>query len=168
MGSVASTARAPHRYTTTCTWSGTTAVGYDSYSRDHEVTADGADAPLRLSSDRAFRGDPDRWNPEVLLVAAASSCHMLSFLAAAARARIEVISYEDRASGEMPDQREPTGLTSIVLRPIVTVRVPVDVAEHETVTRRLGHLNEVAHRECFIANSLRTPVVIEPQFRFAE
>src|SRR5207302_6235228 len=84
-----------HRYTTTCTWSGSTAAGYEQYERDHTAAAPPAAARLELSGDPAFRGDPGRLNPEQLLVMAASSCQLLSFLAAAARARVDVIGYQD-------------------------------------------------------------------------
>jgi organic hydroperoxide reductase OsmC/OhrA len=78
-----------HRYRATLSWSGSTGEGYEHYGRDHEV--DG----LPLSADPHFRGDPERLNPEVLLVMAAASCQLLSFLAVAARARIDVVAYED-------------------------------------------------------------------------
>jgi organic hydroperoxide reductase OsmC/OhrA len=88
---------------------------------------------------------------------AASSCQLLSFLAVAARARIDVVEYRDEAEGVMPESDPPLRITRIVLRPAITVRG--DVAPS-----RLTHLCEVAHRECFIANSLTTDVVVEPSF----
>jgi organic hydroperoxide reductase OsmC/OhrA len=88
-------------------------------------------------------------------VLAASSCQLLSFLAVAARARIDVIEYRDDAEGEMPEDDPPMRITRITLRPRITIRGDVDDA-------RVWHLVEVAHRECFIANSLRTEVVVEP------
>jgi organic hydroperoxide reductase OsmC/OhrA len=88
-------------------------------------------------------------------VLAASSCQLLSFLAVAARARIDVIEYRDDADGEMPEDDLPMRVTRITLRPRITIRGDVDDA-------RVRHLVEVAHRECFIANSLTTEVVVEP------
>jgi organic hydroperoxide reductase OsmC/OhrA len=88
-------------------------------------------------------------------VIAASSCQLLSFLAVAARARVDVIEYRDGAEGEMPEDEEPMRVTRITLRPHITVGGDVDEA-------RIRHLVEVAHRECFIANSLKTDVVVEP------
>jgi organic hydroperoxide reductase OsmC/OhrA len=146
-----------HRYQVTAAWRGSTGVGYDAYDRGHEVRAARSGVELDLSGDAAFGGDPSRLNPEVLLVAAASSCQLLSFLAVAARARVDVVDYRDDAEGEMPEADRPVRITRIVLRPRITVRGDVDAP-------RLAHLVEVAHRECFIANSLRTDIVVEPEF----
>ena len=145
-----------HRYTASCAWQGSTADGYDGYARTHEAKVPPASATLQLSSDPVFRGDPALLNPEQLLVLAASSCQLLSFLAVAARARIDVIEYRDDAEGEMPEGDPPMCVTRIALRPRITIRGDVDDA-------RVGHLVEVAHRECFIANSLKTEVVIQPR-----
>jgi organic hydroperoxide reductase OsmC/OhrA len=147
-----------HRYTTTTRWAGTTAVGYDAYDRAHEAGAPPADAQLALSGDRAFHGDASRLNPEQLLVLAASSCQLLSFLAVAARARVDVVAYEDDAVGEMPDQPRPQRVARIILRPRITIR-----GEMPRGTRLL-HLVEVAHRECFIANSVSSEIEIQPTF----
>ena len=146
-----------HRYATTCRWEGSTAVGYDEYDRTHVMQAPPAEVSLTVSSDPTFRGDPKLLNPEQMLVLAASSCQLLSFLAVAARARIDVVEYRDDAEGEMPGDERPMRITRIVLRPTITVRG--DVADEQ-----LTHLSEVAHRACFIANSLTTDVVIEPTF----
>jgi organic hydroperoxide reductase OsmC/OhrA len=88
------------------------------------------------------------------MVMAASSCQLLSFLAVASRARIEVVAYEDEATGEMPEGERPVRLTRVLLRPRITVGAPV-------AEERVQHLVEVAHRECYIANSLHTEVVVE-------
>ncbi|HMG25422.1 MAG TPA: OsmC family protein [Acidimicrobiia bacterium] len=145
-----------HRYTASCAWYGSTAPGYDAYDRRHRASAPPAPETLELSSDPAFRGDPSLLNPEQLLVMAAASCQLLSFLAVAARARIDVVDYRDEAEGEMPEDDPPLRITRITLRPRITIRGAVDDA-------RVRHLVEVAHRECFIANSLNTEVVIEPE-----
>src|SRR6266540_3826251 len=147
---------AVHRYMTTCTWRGSTGAGYEAYDRSHDVDALPAEATLALSSDPAFGGDATRLNPEQLLVMAASSCQLLSFLAVAARARIDVIGYRDDAEGEMPEDDPPMRITRVTLRPRIMIRGDVDAA-------RVRHLVEVAHRECFIANSLTTDVVVEPE-----
>jgi len=145
-----------HRYTATCAWHGSTAAGYDDYERTHEAKAPPAPAALQLSSDPAFRGDPGLLNPEQLLVLAASSCQLLSFLAVAARARVDVIEYRDDAEGEMREDDPPMRITRITLRPQIVVREDVSEA-------RVRHLLEVAHRECFIASSLKTEVLVEPE-----
>ena len=143
-----------HRYAATCSWRGSTAVGYDDYDRSHTATCPPAPASPELSADPAFRGDADRLNPEQLVVLAASSCQLLSFLAVAARARVDVISYDDAASGEMPAGRYPW-IERIVLRPAVRFR-------GDTSEERVLHLLELAHRECYIANSLRTEITLQP------
>ncbi|MCB1003799.1 MAG: OsmC family protein [Acidimicrobiales bacterium] len=145
-----------HRYRTRLSWSGSTGLGYDRYDRTHEATAPPARAALTLASDPAFRGDPDLLNPEQLVVLAASSCQLLSFLAVAARARLDVRSYDDEAEATMPEDDPPLRLTTITLRP----RVALGPGPTE---ERVRHLLEVAHRECFIANSLRSEIVLEPE-----
>ena len=159
-----------HRYRARSEWSGSTGAGYEGYDRRHHAVVLDASAhrppatapaeivaSVELSGDPAFGGDAGLLNPEQLLVLAASSCQLLSFLAVAARARLDVVGYIDEAAGEMPDTTGRTGLTRILLRPVVTVRSgsPVPTAE------RFAHLVEVAHRECYIANSLSTPVTVE-------
>lgn len=150
---------ATHQYRVQCTWSGSTGVGYDAYDRGHRVSADPASTDLTLSADPAFRGDPERLNPEQLLVAAAASCQLLSFLAVAARARIDVIAYADEAEAVMPEDDPPVRITRIVLHPDITVRAGPD-------EQRVRRLVEIAHRECFIANSLTSTIEIDPTIRF--
>ena len=140
-----------HSHRATVSWSGTTSVGYDHYDRAHESNG------IPLSADPHFRGDPERLNPEVLLVMAAASCQLLSFLAVCARARIDVVGYEDEAEGVMPEDEKPHRITRIVLRPRVEV-------SGEASEERLHKLAQLAHRECYIANSLSTDVVVEPTF----
>jgi organic hydroperoxide reductase OsmC/OhrA len=149
-----------HHYRATCSWAGSTAVGYEHYGRAHQGTAPPATPELTLSSDPAFRGDPAHVNPEQLVVLAAASCQLLSFLAVAARARLDVRDYRDEATATMPEAERPTRLAEIVLRPrIVLAEGPSE--------ERVRHLVDVAHRECFIANSLATPVRVEPVIQFA-
>lgn len=136
-----------HRYRAQAAWAGSTAVGYEAYDRAHSVRCTPADAALALSSDPAFRGDPSRLNPEQLLLAAAVSCQLLAFLAVAARARIDVVGYEDDAEADMPEDDRPMRITSIRLRPRITVAAG-------TNPERVHKLVAIAHQECFIANSL--------------
>jgi organic hydroperoxide reductase OsmC/OhrA len=144
-----------HHYRVTSRWSGSTAVGYDGYDRTHTVSTTPVTETLTLSADPVFRGDPARLDPEELFVISASSCQLLSFLAVAARARIDVVEYDDYAEGVMPDDERPMRITEIVLRPRITV--------HGSVTEdRVRHLCEVAHRECYIANSVTTQIIVEP------
>src|SRR5439155_19509231 len=113
---------------------------------------------LSLSSDAAFRGDGKLLNPEQLLVAAASSCQLLSFLAIAARSGVDVRSYRDDAEAVMPDDEEPMRITKIVLRPAVVVAAGVP-------EERVLRIVEKGHEECYIANSLSAEVVVEPTIR---
>jgi len=150
-----------HTYRTSLTWKGSTGEGYAAYDRTHSVVAPPAEATLTLSSDPAFSGDPSLLSPEQLLVLSASSCQLLSFIAVAARARIDVVAYRDSAEAVMPEDDSPTRITRIDLRPVVTIRPGGDGGPSDD---RLLHLCEVAHRECYVANSLRTEVVVRPTF----
>jgi organic hydroperoxide reductase OsmC/OhrA len=152
-----------HSYSTRIAWSGNTGAGYAAYDRRHVAEVPPGGLAVPMSSDATFGGDAALPNPEQLLALAASSCQLLSFLAVAARARLEVVHYTDDAVGEMPEVTGPTGLTCIRLRPEITV-TDRPVSGTGTVTEdRVRHLCEVAHRECYIANSLRTEVVVEPR-----
>ncbi len=148
-----------HQYSASVSWSGTTSGGYEQYPRDHFASVAPSNTPLTLSGDAAFHGNPALMNPEQLLVLSAVSCQLLSFLAVAARARLDILEYKDTAHAEMPEDDPPVRITRIVLRPEITLR-PGPTAE------RLQHLAQVAHRECYIANSLKTEVIVEPTFLF--
>lgn len=143
-----------HTYHSLLAWQGSTAAGYDRYHRSHRVSTPPAVANLELSSDAAFRGDATRMNPEQLLLAAASSCQLLAFLALAARARVDVLAYDDAAEALMPANANPVRITRITLRPRIRLAAGSD---HERVRR----LVDRAHNECFIANSLLTDVEVE-------
>lgn len=145
-----------HRYDVVCSWKGSTGAGYEQYSRAHDVSAPPAQTSLALSSDPAFRGDPARLNPEQLLVMAAASCQMLSFLAIAARKRVDVVDYEDRAEGFMPEDDKPVRITRILLKPRILVKGEVD---QEAVEKMV----ELAHHQCFIANTLKSDIQIQPE-----
>lgn len=150
---------AVHHYQALCNWSGSTARGYDAYDRSHELRAPPFAEPLPMSADPAFRGNPERLNPEQLLVMAAASCQMLTFLAIAARARVDVVGYEDRAEGFMPEDDKPVRITRIVMRPKITIRGTL-AQEH------LQQMLETAHRHCFIASSIKSEIEIIPEFLF--
>jgi organic hydroperoxide reductase OsmC/OhrA len=153
------TAHRTHHYSATCTWQGQTGQGYEAYQRAHRVDVPPAEATLRLSSDPAFRGDPKLLNPEQLLVASASSCQLLSFLALAARAGLDVRRYDDQAEAEMPEDQKPIRIARIRLRPrIELVEGPTEERVRELVRR--------AHEECYIASSLNTEVSVEPTVVF--
>jgi organic hydroperoxide reductase OsmC/OhrA len=148
-----------HRYAANCTWEGQTGLGYEKYVRAHRVAVPPAEAALNLSSDPGFRGDAKLINPEQLVVAAASSCQLLSFLAVAARAGVDVRRYDDEAEGEMPEAADPIRITRIRLRP----RIEVNRGPSEAKVRDVVRL---AHDECYIASSLKTEVNVEPTIVF--
>jgi organic hydroperoxide reductase OsmC/OhrA len=144
-----------HEYGVRCQWSGSTIVGYEGYERAHMASAPPATQQLELSSDPAFRGDPNLLNPEQLVVLAAASCQLLTFLYVAAQAHVDVIHYEDEAVGVMPEKDLPMRITSISLRPTIRVAPGTSVDQVKLLV-------EIAHRECFVANSLRTEIIITP------
>ena len=143
-----------HRYETRLRWSGSTGAGWDGYDRAHSATAPPAEQEVRLTTGESH-GDPSILNPEQLLVMSASSCQMLFFLHLTAKARIDVVRYEDDALGVMPEDDEPLRITEITLRPQITVAG--DASEE-----RIRKLVHTAHEYCYIANSLRCEVAIEP------
>lgn len=149
---------ASHHYRARCSWRGSTRAGYRAYSRSHRGQCPPAPAVLALSADPAYRGDASRLNPEQLVALAAASCQLLSFLAEAARAGIDVVAYDDEASGEMPERHHPQRITNIGLQPRITVLEPAEEA-------KVRELVEDAHRLCYIANSLQATVSVNPVIR---
>ena len=147
-----------HEYVVHVEWHGDTSVGYTEYSRQHVSTAELSGITVTLSADPAFRGDPALLNPEQLLVMAATSCQLLSFLALAARKNIPVLSYRDTATAVMPEDDPPTRITRIVLNPRITVG---DNCKQPDVAQ----LVQQAHEQCYIANSLRSAIEIGPQIQ---
>lgn len=147
-----------HSYATQVLWTGnrgTGTSGYRAYDRAHEIRAAGK-PPLFCSSDPAFRGDRSRYNPEELLVAALSSCHMLSYLHLAADNGVVVLDYRDDARGTMVETSNGGGkFSDVTLHPIVTARGPVD-------ERLVESLHHRAHDLCFVASSVAFPVRCEP------
>jgi organic hydroperoxide reductase OsmC/OhrA len=145
-----------HVFTSRSEWRGSTAGGWDSYDRTHHVTAPPASPRLTVTTADERVGDPRHMNPEQLLLAAVSSCQLLWFLHLAAVARIDVLEYVDEAKAVMPEENPPVRITAITLRPrVVVAKGPSE--------QRVTRLMELAHRECYIANSLRSEVLIEPE-----
>lgn len=146
-----------HTYAITTTWTGNRGEGtsgYRAYGRDHDLDAVGRPT-LQASSDPAFRGDPERWNPELLLVAALSDCHLLAYLHLCAVNGVVVTAYTDNAEGTMAQVGDGGHFTEVVLRPRVTV------ADASMITAA-NALHHDAHRRCFIAASVSFPVRTEP------
>jgi organic hydroperoxide reductase OsmC/OhrA len=153
-----------HTYELALRWTGNTGrgtTGYRDYSRDVEASAAGGGKPtLLLSADKPFRGDPARWNPEELLVAALSECHLLSFLHVAVTHGVVVTAYEDAPVGTMTQEGIGGRFTRVLLRPTVTL---ADAAHADLVPR----LHQEASEACFIASSVAFPVDHEPVTRVA-
>ena len=152
-----------HHYETTTIWMGDRGEGttsYRSYDRAHETLASGRPA-IASSSDPAFRGDAERWNPELLLVAALSQCHMLSYLHQCAVSGVVVTAYVDAAAGSMVETPDGGGhFEDVVLSPVVTVAA-------EEMVEQAHALHAKASELCFIAASVNFPVHHEPEIRLA-
>ncbi|MFE9933755.1 OsmC family protein [Streptomyces sp. NPDC005533] len=146
-----------HSYATRVTWTGNLGTGtshYRAYARAHEVAA--GELPVILgSADPTFRGDASRWNPEQLLLAALSQCHMMSYLHFCAVNGVVVTSYVDEATGTMATTGDSGQFTEAVVHPRITV-------SEESMVAAAIELHEEAHRACFIANSVNFPVRHEP------
>jgi organic hydroperoxide reductase OsmC/OhrA len=151
--------RKTHTYSCNVTWTGNTGTGtsgYRAYARDHVIAGPGK-PELPGSADPAFRGDATRYNPEELLVASVSTCHMLWYLHLAADAKVTVIAYRDAPVGTMVEDAEKGGwFTGITLHPQVTISKDSDPA-------KALELHHAAHAKCYIANSVNFPVACEPQ-----
>jgi organic hydroperoxide reductase OsmC/OhrA len=147
-----------HRYEVSVSWTGNRGSGtsgYRDYGREHEVTAGGRPV-IAASSDPAFRGDRERWNPELELTAAVSTCHMLWYLHLCAEAGVVVTEYSDDAHGVMTEDADGAGrFVEMVLRPRVTVAAA-------DMTEAAMSLHSGANAKCFIARSLNFPVRHEP------
>lgn len=147
-----------HNYNATIRWTGNLGTGtssYRAYSRNHEIEFPGK-AVLPGSSDPAFRGDPTRYNPEEMLVASLSTCHLLWYLHLCAENNIVLTDYQDAAIGVMAESPDGSGrFLSVTLRPRAVITTESDPA----TARELHHR---AHQLCFIANSVNFPVHCEP------
>jgi organic hydroperoxide reductase OsmC/OhrA len=151
-----------HRFECRLVWTGARhggTTGYESYSREYRVDIPGKPS-IRGTAAPMFRGDPALPNPEDLLMAALSACHFLSYVAYCARDGVNVISYEDNASGTMQRVDRVTKFTEVVLKPRVTVAPGADIEKARA-------LHEKAHHACFIANSVNFPVRNEPEIQVA-
>ncbi len=149
-----------HHFKVTTTWTGNRGSGtsgYRAYGRDHEIVAEGKLGTIPGSSSPIYRGDKDRYNPEELLIAALSACHMLWFLHLCADAGIAVTEYRDEAHGDMQVNPDGSGqFNEVVLRPVVRI----EDASRATALKALHHR---AHDLCFIARSVNFPVRCEPR-----
>ena len=154
-----------HHYHTRTEWTGNLGAGtahYTAYSRDHIHRAPGK-ADIPGSADPAYRGDPARWNPEGLLLAAASACHKLWYLHLCSTAGITVTAYTDHAEAVMDEGGNGNAgrFVSAVLKPRVTIAAGSDRA-------KALELHHEAHRLCFIANSVNFPIECRAEIESGE
>lgn len=151
-------AKSTHSYELSVRWTGNRGPGttsYRAFDRSHEVSAPGKPT-IAGSSDPAFRGDSQRWNPEELLLAALSQCHLLWYLHLASAAGIVVTEYQDDPVATMVENGDGSGqFQSVVLRPRVTVAAPHMCA-------RAQSLHDDVDAMCFIARSVNFAVFHEP------
>lgn len=150
-----------HNYSLTVKWTGNTGTGtsgYKEFERSHTVFVANKTEILG-SSDPVFRGDKTKHNPEDLLLASISSCHMLMYLHLCAVAGIIVTEYTDIATGIMIETANGGGrFTEATLNPTVTI---ADISE----TQKANELHKKANELCFIANSLNFPVYHKPTYK---
>lgn len=150
-----------HHFKLENNWKGNTGEGtssVDSYSRTHEIEFSGKPSLMLTTADKE-RGSNDLLNPEDLLVAAVSSCHMLSYLYLCAKSRVIVTSYKDMANGEMIEHSKGGGhFKKITLMPVVTVT-------EESMREKAIHLHHKAHEICYIASSVNFEIALEPQIK---
>jgi organic hydroperoxide reductase OsmC/OhrA len=152
-----------HAYQIKTTWTGNRGTGtsdYRAYERAHEFSA--PHKPVIVgSSDPAFRGDATRYNPEELLVASLSACHMLWYLHLCSENGIVVTAYADDAHGTMAETSNGSGhFTEVALHPVITIAS----GDGELAQR----LHERAHERCYIARSVNFPVRCESEIKTNE
>lgn len=143
-----------HHYKTTIQWTGnkgTGTSGYRSYERSHTISIENK-AIIEGSSDPAFRGDKTKYNPEELLLASLSACHMLWYLHFCSEEGVIVTEYTDNAIGVMMEKTNGSGhFKEVTLHPVVIVA-------EKSMVEKANELHHKAHEFCFIANSVNFPV----------
>lgn len=147
------------QYETKLTWKRTTSdFKYDTYDRTHQITFPGGQV-INGSSAPEYLGNREHANPEEVLLAALSGCHMLTFLAIAAKSHLTLDSYEDDASCFL--EKGENGMlyvTRAVLRP------KVKFSGEAPSEDKIRFMHEKSHKNCFIANSVTTKVSVDPVF----
>jgi organic hydroperoxide reductase OsmC/OhrA len=146
-----------HHYNARVTWTGNRGEGtahYKGYDRSHNISINNK-PDIQGSSDTPFLGDPTRHNPEDLLLASLSACHMLWYLHLCADNGIIVTDYHDEATGTMLQTEQGGHFTQVTLHPQVTI------TDSNKISLAI-QLHDAAHKNCFIANSCNFPVTHEP------
>jgi organic hydroperoxide reductase OsmC/OhrA len=143
-----------HHFSLAIKWTGNSGEGtshYRVYERSHTIIVNNK-PDIHASADPAFRGDPTKHNPEDLLIAALSGCHMLSYLHVCVQNGIIVTAYEDHAAATMVVNTDGSGrFTEVTLHPAVTI---ADAA----MIDKANELHHQANKLCFIANSCNFPI----------
>ncbi|MEO0423939.1 MAG: OsmC family protein [Pseudomonadota bacterium] len=143
---------------------GTQPFTYETYSRDHHWHFDGVSASVEASAATEFLGNGDLVDPEQAFVASLASCHMLTFLAVAARRRLVIEHYHDDAVGVLARNGEDRlALTAVTLRPVIRFAEDSDAPDPAA----LRSLHERAHRECFLANSVTCEIEVDLSAQWA-
>lgn len=150
-----------HHYQSLIKWTGNKGKGttsYTSYERSYDVIIENKPR-LKGSADPAFRGKAELHNPEDLLLASISSCHMLWYLHFCSTNKITVIDYQDNATAKMVETPEGKGhFTEAVLNPEVVILEKDKISLAES-------LHQKANEFCFIANSCNFPIQHNPIIR---
>jgi organic hydroperoxide reductase OsmC/OhrA len=143
-------------YKVTLKWErGGAEFSYQKYSRDHTWSFGGGDK-ISATAAPEYLGNPAHVNPEEAFVASLSSCHMLTFLAIACKQKFVLDSYEDEAVGHMEKNVDgKLAITRVELRPKIEWG-----GDRRPSTEELDKMHHAAHENCFIANSVRTDVVV--------
>ncbi len=129
---------------------------YQTYTRNHTLTFEGGSS-IPASAAPQYLGDAAKVNPEEAFVAALSSCHMLTFLAIAAKKRFVMDRYVDKAVGIMEKNADgKMAVTKVALHPEITF-----AGDNQPDAATLDEMHHFAHDQCFIANSVTTEVTVE-------
>lgn len=148
-----------HHYNSTITWTGNKGLGtlnYKSYERSYQIIVEGKPV-IEGSSDPSFLGEIEKHNPEELLLASVSSCHMLWYLHLCSVNNIQVLSYSDKAKGKMIENKDGSGrFTEISLHPTIIIQSNNNI-------ELANSLHHEANKKCFIANTLNIPVLHFPK-----
>jgi organic hydroperoxide reductase OsmC/OhrA len=113
---------------------------------------------LQVSAPVEFQGQAGFWTPEFLLVAAAEVCLMETFLGTCEWSHLKITSYRSSAQGKLEKVEGALRFIEITIRP----QVQIETEEQRAIAE---HVMEKAKKGCLIANSLRTPVIVEPVFQ---
>ena len=153
-----------HQYHSTITWTGNRGEGtwsYHSYFRDHRIGSTGK-PEIEGSADPAFRGDPEKYNPEELFLSSIAACHMLWYLHLCADNGVTVVSYSDKAAGVMVEGKEGKGrFQLVILNPVATIL-------NSKNRDKALNLHKKANEMCFIANSCNFPIEHKAQIQFQD